>query len=205
MKRSILWAFLTVVLIVVSLLSGCAKQPRILLYTREGSGALELMLREEVEVMIRLLEEAGLRVEIATLYEEPYYGAGVPFNFKPDLLLEDVKVSKYAGFLLPCMAAGQPGIIEARAVEMVREAAARGKPVAAQHGSIHTLARAGLLEGRRYAMGLAVFPEGIYSGTGVVRDGNIITSGICPEKTKESGRPNGTVELTRELIEAVLH
>jgi putative intracellular protease/amidase len=205
MKGSSLWSLPAVALLAAGLLSGCAKQPIILLYAREGSGALELMIKEEVEVMIRLLEEAGLRVDVATLYEEPYYGAGVPFGFKPDLLLEDVKVSKYAGFLLPCMAAGQPGIIEARAVEMVREAAARGKPVAAQHGSIHTLARAGLLEGRRYAMGLAVFPEGIYSGTGVVQDGNVITSGICPEKTKESGRPDGTVELTRELIEAVLH
>lgn len=204
MKRFALRALPAAVLLAVSLFSGCAKQPRILLYTREGSGALELMLREEVEVMTGLLEEAGLRVDIATLYAEPYYGAGVPYGFKPDLLLEDVKVSKYAGFLLPCMAAGQPGIIEARAVEMVKEAAAQGKPVAAQHGAIHTLARAGLLAGRRYAMGLAVFPEGIYSGTGVVRDGNVITSGICPETAEETGRPHGTAELTRKLIEAVL-
>lgn len=202
MKRTSPLALLAAAVFTVIQFSGCATEPRILLYTREGSGDLEFMLNDEVEVMMSMLNEAGLRVVVATLYEEPFYGASD--TFKPDLLLKDVKVSKYAGFLLPCMAAGQPGIIESQAVEMVKQAAAQGKPIAAQHGSIHTLARAGLLAGKRYAMGLAVFPEGIYSGTGVVQDGVVITSGICPELARETGKPDGTAELTRKLIAAVV-
>jgi putative intracellular protease/amidase len=87
---------------------------------------------------------------------------------------------------------------------MVKEAAAQGKPVAAQYGSIFTLARAGLLAGRGYAYERASFPEGTYGGTGVVRDGLVITSGTCPYKARETGRPDGTPELTRLFIEAVL-
>ena len=117
--------------------------------------------------------------------------------------MKDVKVSKYAGFLLPCMAAGAPGIIDAKAVEILKQAAAQGKPVAAQHGTVFTLARAGLLNGKHYAYALPRIEQGIYSGNGVVQDGLIITAGICPYEAKLTGRPDGTAELTQRLIEAV--
>lgn len=123
---------------------------------------------------------------------------------KPDAALKDLKVSKYAGFLLPCMAAGAPGVIDLEAIEMVKEAAAQGKPVAAQYGSVFTLARAGLLDGKRYAYGYATIEEGIYSGTGVVQDGLVITSGTCPYQARLTGRPDGTAELTQKLIETVI-
>ena len=92
---------------------------------------------------------------------------------------------------------------EDEAVEMLKQAVAQGKPVAAQHGSVFTLARAGLLNGKRYAYELPLIKEGIYSGTGVVQDGLVITAGICAYEAKITGRPDGTAELTRQLIEAV--
>jgi transcriptional regulator GlxA family with amidase domain len=101
------------------------------------------------------------------------------------------------------MAAGNPGSIEDDAIAMVAEAAAQNKPIAVQYGSIHTLAEAGLLDGKRYAAEYDTFPEGIYDGTGVVQDGNIITSGTCSQMARETGRPDGTPELTQLLIEAV--
>jgi putative intracellular protease/amidase len=187
-------------------LSGCAGgpsvRPTVLLYVREGSADAELMLTHEVGVMMNMLEQAGLRVVVATTSGTPLKSPSV--TLKPDLMLKDVKVSRYAGFLLPCMAAGAPGIIEREAVDMVREAVAQGKPVAAQYGSVFTLARAGLLAGRSYAYERPEFPEGTYGGTGVVRDGLVITSGTCSYMARQFGRPDGTPELTRMFIEAVL-
>ena len=159
------------------------------------------MLTQELGVMKSMLEEAGLRFVEATDSDESYYHLRSDLN--PDLSLKDVKVKKYAGFLLPCMAAGAPGFTEAEAVEMIKEAVAQEKPVAGQHGSVFTLGRAGLLNGKRYAYELPLIKEGIYSGTGVVQDGLVITAGICAYEAKITGRPDGTAELTRKLIEAV--
>jgi len=39
-----------------------------------------------------------------------------------------------------------------------------------------------------------------YSGDGIVQDGKIITSGICPNMAKGSGRPDGTSKLTEAVI-----
>jgi len=202
MKRSTLKALCLAVLITAVQLGGCAREPRILLYVRDGSSDFEYMFTQEVGVMKSMLEDAGLRVVVATATEESYYRLRAAL--KPEIVLKDIKVSKYDGFLLPCMAAGAPGIIEAQAVEMVKQAAARGKPVAAQYGSVFTLARAGLLSGKHYAFGYASFKEGIYGGRGVVRDGRIITSGTCPYQARLTGRPDGTAELTQKLIEAVV-
>ena len=42
--------------------------------------------------------------------------------------------------------------------------------------------------------------DGIYSGNGVVKDGNIMTSGICPYIAREQGPKDGTEALTQALI-----
>jgi hypothetical protein len=43
----------------------------------------------------------------------------------------------------------------------------------------------------------------VYSGTGVVKDGNIITSGVCPYLEKLYGFEDGTELLTESLIIAI--
>jgi hypothetical protein len=52
-------------------------------------------------------------------------------------------------------------------------------------------------------MGSPLIPEGIYDGTGVVQDGQVITSGTCPHQARPTGSPDGTAELTKKLIEAI--
>ncbi|MFA9406891.1 MAG: DJ-1/PfpI family protein [Anaerolineales bacterium] len=208
MKRQILWILLLAAIITAILLVGCSdkpteslSEPKVLVFVRDGSNNTEYMLTHEVGVMLSMLEEAGILAVVATQSEDSYQGSEPPL--KSDILLQDVTVADYDGFLLPCMAAGSPGSIEDDAIALVAEAVAQGKPVAAQYGSVFTLAQAGLLDGKRYAYEYDAFPEGIHDSTGVVQDGNIITSGTCSYKARSTGRPDGTPELTQKLIEAV--
>lgn len=60
------------------------------------------------------------------------------------------------------------------------------------------------MSGKHYALGYARFKDGIYGGTGVVRDGGIVTPGTCPSRARLTGRADGTAELTQKLIEAVV-
>jgi putative intracellular protease/amidase len=87
---------------------------------------------------------------------------------------------------------------------IVKEAAAKGKPIAAQTGSVFQLWQAGVLKGKKYALGkglgLPPLAGATYSGDGVVQDGNIITSGGCPYMAKTAGKEDGTSKLTEALI-----
>ena len=204
MKRQILSTLFLAAIITAILLVACSdkpteslSEPKVLVFVRESTDT-EYMLTHEVGVMLSMLEEAGILAVVATQSEDSYQGSEPPL--KSDILLQDVTVADYDGFLLPCMAAGSPGSIEDDAIAMVAEAAAQKKPIAAQYGSVFPLAEAGLLDGKHYAFESDTFPDGIYDGTGVVQDGNIITSGTCSYKARSTGRPDGTAELTQKLI-----
>jgi len=121
-----------------------------------------------------------------------------------------VKVVDYAGFILPCMAAGnfyENSQISAESVALVKKAISAGKPVAAQTGSVGVLAEAGVLKGKKYAEAIEpkipAFAGAVYSGTGVVRDGLVLTSGICPYMARQLKTSDGTEQLTLALIEAI--
>ena len=90
---------------------------------------------------------------------------------------------------------------------LVRSAVAAGKPVAAQTGSLWTLAKAGLLKGKKYAYAFAEksthFSGATFAGTGVVRDGLVITSGICPYMALKAKMKDGTKELALTLAKAM--
>ena len=189
--------------------------PKVLLFIREAHLSWGLPLEKEVRVMKKILEQSGFNVFITTVSGEPLSSAG-SIRVTPDLKLSDIEVADYAGFILPNMGVGSSPyrLVAPEAVSMVKKAAADGKPVAAQRGSVLTLAKAGVLEGKKYAFkyDLGVnwykneFPDckgAVYSGTGVVRDGNIITSGVCPAAAKFLGLNDGTEELTRALIAAI--
>ena len=84
----------------------------------------------------------------------------------------------------------------------MKKAVAQGKPVAAQIAGVFTLAKAGVLNGKQFAIrsGYEKYvPEGIYKGEGVVQDGNLLTSGSCPHMANAS-RPDTTAELTQKFI-----
>lgn len=196
----------TVIGVGLLLLLGCAAPtptPTVLVIPREGSLVSEVNLTNELVVMISMLQEAGFQVVVASASGQPFVGRTT--TVETDLKLADVKVADYVGFVLPCMAQGIPGPVPPEAVEIVREAVAQGKPVAAQDGSVVILHEAGVLEGKKYAYRYkdARISEGIYSGSGVVQDGNIITSGMCPERARESTTPDGTPELTQKLIDSL--
>ena len=177
---------------------------KVLLILREGAFDLELMLTKEAGVMTSMLEDAGFEVTVASVSGQPFVGRTT--TVKPDLKLADVKVSDYAGFIILCMSINIFLPVPGEAVEIVKQAMADGKPVAAQYAGIYILAEAGALRGHNYAVfdnpgGDVRFADAIYIGRGVVQDGNIVTSGVCPLMAREHGLPDGTSELTQALID----
>ncbi len=206
---------LFILLLLATVFTSCTKDtPKVLLIIR-GDGLksydLELMLTKEVGVMKEILEQSGFEVAVATMSGDLISADST--QLEPDLKLDDVSIADYEGFILPCMADSGSPAPEA-VVTMVKKVAAAGKPVAAQLGSVLTLAKAGVLMGKKYAFfeledfDANSFPDlkgcgGIYSGIGVIQDANIITSGVCPYWAREKGLQDGTQELTRTLIKVI--
>ncbi len=202
MKRYLLAAILATVT-----LAYANDIPRVLLFMRSGSGDLEYMLKKEVLVMKETLERSGFKVVVATL-DGSDFSAGST-TVKADIKLGEAKVADYAGFILPCMMVAsypEPEVSQ-EALNLVKDAVAAGKPVAAQTGSLWTLARAGLLKGKKYAYPFAEksprFEGAIFAGTGVVRDGLILTSAMCPHMARTMKVNDGTEALAIALAEAM--
>jgi len=163
------------------------------------------MLTNEVGPMKELLEKSSYKVTIATISGETIQAGSV--TIKPETKLSLVNIKDYEGFIFPCMAASDS--INPLAVEFVKKITEKGKPMAAQLGSVLILAKAGALKGKKFAFteekewNSKMYPEfegGTFSGTGVVKDGNVITSGTCPWMAKMSGKKDCTKELTHGFI-----
>ena len=202
MKRLFIAALLSAFII------SCARSsPKVLLFVRDGSVDLEYMLKKEVAVMKDTLERSGFKVVIAT-FDGSNFSAGSA-RMKTDIKLADVNVADYAGFILPCMAAGDSSDmkIPPESVALVRKAISAGKPVAAQTGSVWSLAEAGALKGKKYASTAEQktpnFSGAIYSGTGVVRDGLVLTSALCPYMARVRKVNDGTEQLALALVDAI--
>ncbi|MCL5108579.1 MAG: DJ-1/PfpI family protein [Chloroflexi bacterium] len=224
-KQPLLW-----LLSVLLLVAGCAAAPvplptsaptplpvptptpvppkQVLLIAQEFSLDMELMLTKEVGVMVAMLEKAGYKVVVATASGQPI--KTINAALKPDLTLAAVKLDDYAGVILPCMATAKTMVALAgppEAVEIVKQAVAKNKVVAAQDASVYLLAQAGVLKGKQYAVydgnTYEKVPEAIYKGTGVVQDGNLITSGKCPMVAVVHQVPDTTVDVTLKFIEAL--
>ena len=80
-------------------------------------------------------------------------------------------------------------------------------PVADQTGSIWALAEAGVLRGKKYAQAADLkapsFEGAVYSGTDVVRDGMVLTSGICPYMARQIKSSDGTEQPALALVNAI--
>jgi len=202
MKRILIAAVLFTIF-----LSCASGTPNVLLFMRSGSGDLEFMLEKEVMVMKDTLEQSGFKVVVATL-DGSDFSAG-SLTVKADMKLAEAKMEDYAGFILPCMMVAsypEPEISQ-EAMDLVREAVASGKPVAAQTGSLWTLAKAGVLKGKKYAYAFEekhqYFEGATFGGTGVVRDGLVLTSGLCPHMARTLKTEDTTKPLTLALIKAM--
>ncbi|MBI5302037.1 MAG: DJ-1/PfpI family protein [Chloroflexi bacterium] len=175
----------------------------LLILASEKSEDMELVLTKEVGVMVSTLEKASYKVVVASASGQPLVGSAT--TLKPDLKLADVQVDDYAGVIVPCLAPISSEFkVPPDAAEIVKKAVAQGKPVAAQLTGVFTLAAAGVLNGKQFAINPGYenyIPKagGIFKGAGVVQDGNIVTSGTCP-KMASAARPDGTTELTQKFI-----
>jgi len=182
-----------------------AQETKVLMVVKEGPSLdLALMLTAEVEVMRNVLESVGFDVVVASPSGQPLVAGGTTVT--PEIRIADADMDDYAGIILPCMAnEEEPSLPAAEA--LVRAAVVAGKPVAAQTGSVITLARSGVLAGKRFAYIdelVADIPEleGLeHVGQGIVRDGTIITSGVCPYAAREMGLEDGTQALVGAFIE----
>ena len=189
-----------------STLVRAADAPKVLLILPDGK-YLDTMLTKEVSVMKSMLEKAGFKVVAASTNGLPIKGYTVTFT--PDLMLSDVKGDDYVGVIIACMASGEFTTVSPVAVSIAKQVIIQGKPLAASHSSVNVLAEAGVLAGKRYAFRIdgqlrnPKFTGAIYSGTGVVQDGNIITCGICPVESERFGVSDCTAELTQAFINAL--
>jgi putative intracellular protease/amidase len=192
---------------------------KVLMMPREGYSAdLDLMIKMEIGVMRVLLKNANLDVDIATTTGMDIVGQTEKITGIKQL--RTINIADYAGVIIPCMAmggGGQPSPAVSRdVVAIVKKALSDGKPVAANGNAPSTLAEAGVLKGKKYsymrdplkptatiAFTIPAFEGGIYSGSELVQDGLIITSGICANIEKGTGRENNTVKLTNAFIAAV--
>ena len=184
--------------------------PKVLLFMRNAqkSGDLEYMLKKEVGVMKNALEKSGYKVIVATLDGSSFTAGST--TVRADIKLADAKVAEYAGFILPCLAVPSypaPPEVSPDAIALVKNAVSAGKPVAAQTGSLWTLAEAGLLKGKKYAYAMEekspYFTGATFAGTGVVSDGLILTSGYCPYMALKMNTKDGTEQLARALVEVM--
>jgi putative intracellular protease/amidase len=222
MKRISIFAIMVILAGIISFSSQAFGQsgPKVLMIPREGySSDLDLMIKMEIGVMTLLLKRAGFEVDIATTSGFPILGTTQ--KIEKVARLSEIKLDDYAGVIMPCMAVGMfPGPpVSPEAVAVVKKALSDRKPVAAAANSSIILAEAGVLKGKKYAFATDPLNPGkewpkrtdqrfegaIYSGPGVVQDGKIITSGICPNIQRVLGMQDGTIELSQKLIAAIGH
>jgi putative intracellular protease/amidase len=181
--------------------------PKVLLFMRSGSADLEYMLKNEAMVMKKTLERSGFKVVVATLDGSGFSSGST--TIKADVKLADANADDYAGFILPCMmvASYPEPEISPYAINLVKAFVTAGKPVAAQTGSLWTLAKAGVLKGKKYAYAFeekhAYFEGATFGGTDIVRDGLILTSGTCPHMARTLKIPDGSEKLALTLAEAM--
>ena len=209
-NRSIMKNLILLLLTATLLVSCGTDNPKVLLFITDGSRDLELMLTKEVIVMKDILEQSNFEVVVATLSGDPVSVDTVTVS--SDLKLSEVIITDYSGFIFPCMAPPWDKIYDPNleVVAFIKEISMEEKPMASQTLSVADFAKAGLLVDKKYTFTMEPdvdeyleFKGGIYSGEGVIQDGNIITSGTCPWKAREYGLQDGTRKLTQIFIEAV--
>jgi putative intracellular protease/amidase len=177
-------------------------KPKVLLIAQEISVDINFMIQNEIRPMQDLLKQAGYDVDIATeTGRELGYGSSA---ILPNMKLDQVRISDYKGLLIPCMAVLEPkSTMPKAAIAIALSAFQKGMPIAAQVSGVTILGQAKILEGKNYATEQRytyLVPGGIYQGSGIVQDGNIITSGTCPFLAKEGRGKDGTADLIKGFI-----
>ena len=209
-RKGVLGVMILLVLVAGQAFSAESKG-KVLVLVRAGIGSdtsfdlADYAIIKEFGVMKTTLEGAGFNVVVATVDGRATGGRHI--LIAPDLKFSDVKIADYKGVMVPCLDASA---MTAESVQIVKDALAAGIPVAAQNGGVSILSMAGGLKGKNFAIadfwitgeGKQWFNPGggTYKGEGVVQDGKIVTSGICPVMALFVKKPDGTQELAQKLI-----
>ncbi|MCU4173608.1 DJ-1/PfpI family protein [Carboxylicivirga sp. N1Y90] len=196
-----------IVLILITLLTSSISlsqtTKKVLILIKEESSQLEFMLENEALKMSKMLKESGFEVHTATVSGDRLHEGAV--SLTPDLKLSSVKIDEYDGFIIPCMIVDNT---TEEIVSFVKIAVESNKPIAAQVASVYLLAEAGALRGKKYALysdqsAKSAFAGSVYAGNGLVKDGNIITSGGCPWAEYKKRGKDQTTEITLAFIDMV--
>jgi len=176
--------------------------PAVLMIARDRTARplLEMMIQKEVLPMIRQLNEAGFTVVVAS--ESGSLIEAGSARLKVDTRLAEVEIQDFVGVIIPCLG-NDRGSIPLDALAIIKDACNLYLPLAAQQSGVELLGAAGVLRGRDYAIepdSRDLIEGGSYKGMGVVRDGNIVTSGACPNISRLSGFKDGTDRLVASFI-----
>ncbi len=191
-RKSRAWPIVFILLQVAVAQPCIALDKPILMIPRQDSADLEAALLQEVGVMMKILQNNGYLVEVATASGKPLVTKKVTLT--PDKKLADANPADYMGIILPCMDAADDSV-EPETVAFLRKAAPLKVPIAAQHGSVLALNAAGLRDWVNDPQ-LKGDPLAKYGGNGIFRTGKVITSGVC-------GKRDGTVALTLAFIDCL--
>jgi hypothetical protein len=169
-------------------------RPAVLLIARGDSprteeNGLKIGIDVEVHSIISKLYAFGYAVDVASESGKDINIEGS--TLKVDKKLADVQVEHYVGVIIPCMTTIS---LSVPAITIVRDMHARNLPIAAQDGGVKVLDAAGILKGRNHAK------DGIFKGVGVVRDGDVVTSGVCPYLAQISGLRDDTDQLVTTFV-----
>ena len=198
---------IAIILMLITFLSSFqTSKPKVLMYIQDNSMDLNFMLKNEAIKIKQILEQAGFDVDIASISGEILKSESM--SIKPDIMLSEVNINNYSGFIVPCMAPNDT-VTTLQERNFIKAVVQEGKPLAAQTSAVYLLAESGILRGKKFAMEEKLidmspeFKNAVYSGIGVIQDGNIITSGTCPMMMKMTGLKDGTNELTNKLIQTI--
>lgn len=208
---------LTLVLLVLLLtlpISSMGQNHKILLFVPEENPeylVTDIMLKKEAGAMISILEDAGYMVDIATVSGNLVVAGKT--SFRPDYNISEINVNNYVGLILPSIRTCHREPISAEAAKVIRQFAEQNKPIAAQAYGIEWLGEAGILSGRKFSfvsssvnsIRLKNKLKGgiLVDKRPIVKDGNIITSGVCPDISRRFNLPDGTTQLMRKLIKEI--
>ena len=182
--------------------------PRVVIVVRGRELCQPRLAEQEILAIARLLAEAGIEAAIATEGKRPLRSR--VSILRADLRLEDLSETAYAGLIIPCAGGGGRRMRHGDSpelIDLIRRFNARKKAIAAQNSGVLALARAGILDSARFAIEdrfAPLVPLGIHQGAGVIRDGNIITSGSCPLHAAPEGKPDGTAAMIGQFAAYIL-
>jgi protease I len=145
---------------------------------------------EELLEPKKVLEDAGVRVVLASSSLDTAVGM-LGARVKPDILLKDVRVDEYDGVVFVGGSGASEYWNDPTAHAIAKEALEKNKLLGAICIAPVTLARAGLLKGKKATVFDSEVDKlkeagAVYTGSGVERDGKIVT-GRGPTYAREFG------------------